>query len=102
MGFVLESWFGKTKLWKVFWLAGILFGALITVVSYALKDHDFVGSTILFLAVIVIYLIWILVSQWRCAFNCNWKGWGYLVRLNIIATLAPLVYLPFSRYFAFM
>ena len=47
--------------------------------------------------------VWVLVAMWRCAFNVNWRGWGYIVRGILILTVIGFfgaLYIGFSGGFA--
>ena len=33
---------------------------------------------------VVVYLIWVYVSIWRCAFNVERKAWGYVSRVMVL------------------
>lgn len=96
---------GKEKLWKVFWLwfvavwcvLGILFEFL---APYALTNDTFMHYWLQWVfLVLMVYMVWILMSLWHCAFNATWKGWGYLVRLTVIMvaglTITAMI-LPFT------
>ena len=37
-----------------------------------------------------IYVIWVSVAQWRCAFNATWTIWGYVVRILIIFNIVAI------------
>ena len=86
--FFLNYWYGKEKLWKAFWLIGILGRILVAtfVIIFALIGKS-IGLTwsiaILSFLFIAIYIIWSFVSIWRCAFNTQNKNWGYVARIFI-------------------
>jgi len=88
MGFIKRSWRGEEKLSRVFWLyyvlgEFILFLFLFLIVFLISKVVTSVPPFLIFLIYVIPvlgYFIWIFVSLWRCAFNSNWKGWGYLIR----------------------
>lgn len=97
IGFIKNAWKGEAKLWKVFWLMGLLIAVLTVILMMVLTPLLFISPY----AYIGIYIVWtflaqgfILIADWRCAFNCGWKGWGYIVRtlvvLGAIGTLASL------------
>ncbi len=88
MGFIKRSWRGEEKLSRVFWLyyvlgEFILFLFLFLIVFLISKVVTSVPPFLIFLIYVIPglgYFIWIFVSLWRCAFNSNWKGWGYFIR----------------------
>lgn len=86
--FFLNYWYGEEKLWKAFWLIGILGRILVAtfVIIFALIGKS-IGLTwsiaILSFLFISIYIIWSFVSIWRCAFNTQNKNWGYVARIFI-------------------
>ncbi|MBN8542996.1 MAG: hypothetical protein J0M34_01895 [Alphaproteobacteria bacterium] len=80
---------GQEKLWKVFWLWGFigLFAVgVVTVLLMILTEMISLGSVarILISLIILVYFLWVVFAVWRCAFNVNWKIWGYLVRVYIV------------------
>lgn len=88
MSFIGRSWHGAERLWKVYWLYGVLGGALVQLVVTVLGKMATplaIGGAIFYF----VFVIWNLVSIWRCAWNCGWQGWGYIVRILVIA--APVL-----------
>lgn len=83
MSFIKRAWRGEEKLWKVFWLYNVLGGLLLNVFVYVIASVAF-GLLIVGVIFWLAYLVWVLVSIWRCAFNVNAKFWGYLARIYII------------------
>jgi hypothetical protein len=77
---IIRAWKGKERLWRVYWLYHGLYGfALATAVSKTrlLSIPSITNAAYVFL---IIYLIWVYVSIWRCAFNVERKAWGYVAR----------------------
>jgi hypothetical protein len=85
--FIVDAWKGRDRLWRVFWLYGVLTSALITGVFLWLISSDTAGFGLrqLLLAAFVPYTAWILVSVWRCAFNARNEVWGHIARALTIA-----------------
>jgi hypothetical protein len=87
----LEAWQGHTKLWIVFWIYGVA-------VSYAVEIVMDRATTVgpwlewALLPVALAWFVWATVALWRCAFNCNWEGWGYLARISVVASVAYAVW----------
>ena len=86
--FILNYWSGKEKLWKAFWLIGIVGRIFVAffIIIFSLIGNS-IGLTwsvaILSLLFVLIYIIWSFVSIWRCAFNTQNKNWGYVARIFI-------------------
>ena len=89
MNWIKNAWQGKTPLWKVFWIYGVIGNNLLMIICSAMIGN--LTSIIISMVIMFAYTIWILVSQWRCAFNTKWRGWGYIVR--ILAIIAPLLFI---------
>ena len=95
--FFLNYWHGKERLWKAFWLIGILGRILVAtfVIIFAIIGKS-IGLTwsiaILSFLFISIYIIWSFVSIWRCAFNTQNKNWGYVARIFISMDLLTGIY----------
>ena len=93
---LLSYWNGKQKLWKAFWLMGVVFQilfffflSLILVIGLAL---GLTWSIKIFIFLVSnIYTIWILVSIWNCAYNVKKKIWGDLSRLLVIINTIFLI-----------
>ncbi len=93
-------WRGEKTLARVFWVYGILYGAglkiamggiILALVSLS-DSNDLIGIVSIPIAIIYfIYVIWILVSIWRSAFNTKYKFWGYVARLYVI--IMPLIFI---------
>lgn len=86
---ITRAWKGDEKLWIVFWLYGMLAGTILNILFI-----DVIGGFVPLLGIIwpIVFTIWYLVASWRCAFNVNWRPWGYIVRiLNVmIIVLIPI------------
>ena len=88
--FITRSWNGHEPLWKLWWLyMGI--GSIPLAFLVVLLDYTPAPAVMGFL-LFMIYFAWWLVSAWRCAFNCDWYGWGYLTRAWIsLSLLASII-----------
>lgn len=98
---ILKGWRGEERMWKVFWFYYVLFSFVI-VIAYmpkfilesqgvALSVTVHAAYSLTLLIVLVAWLVWIVVSLWRCAFNNEWRVWGYLVRGMLIVQLAYVI-----------
>ena len=86
MSIINKAWRGEEKLWKIFWL-GLLFLAFISALGKVLVQN--LPPFALFYGLFrLAYIIWWLVSLWRCAFNVSARFWGYLARA--LVCLFPL------------
>ena len=87
MNEIKAAWKGEVKLWKVFWLYNFILGsALIYAMDYA-GNFGLVVEIVVYL-IVLIWVVWIVVALWRCAFNASWKGWGYITRGLLVVCLA--------------
>lgn len=89
MSFIGRSWHGAERLWKVYWLYGFL-GSLVLQIIIAVLGM--VAKPLVMLGVVfyIVFIIWYFVAVWRCAWNCGWQGWGYIVRILVVAALAMI------------
>jgi len=98
-----RAWEGRERLWIVFWVCGV-FGMGVVIAGWlavvfiglqigllaAPQDTQggfagaLTGITLGTLAGVP-YLVWMTVSLWRCAPNCEVKLWGRLTRGWLIA-----------------
>lgn len=105
MEWVKRAWRGEERLWKVFWIYGFLgsigLGIALSIVSAVLGSISavlgLVGS-IAYIGVSIIYTIWLWVSQWRCAFNADWRIWGYIIRFLMVTSIIAIICAPFGVY----
>ena len=91
---IKDCWRGEEKLWKVFWLYGVLLSIVvkISVGTLAAINPSIAGIILLSLMILNLpYLIWWLVSIWRCAFNVDVNFWGYLARIFALPGIWGLV-----------
>lgn len=83
MELIKRCWKGEEKLWKVYWLYGVV-GSILIQLLFGVLGMVLPLFAKLGMVGYLAYCVWLLVSQWRCAWNCSWKGWGYIVRGIIV------------------
>jgi hypothetical protein len=88
VAFAHAAWIGRAPLWKVFWLAGELFGTALAVVLFVVLPIG--PQSPLAVAIAVPYVVWLYVSLWRCAYNVRARHWGDLTRIYVVAAV-PVV-----------
>jgi hypothetical protein len=75
-------WRGRGRLWKVYWLYGVLGSNVLVLILLFLMRQSALG-TIWFQLVLLLlaaYTVWIVVSVWRCAFNVEQPMYGHMAR----------------------
>jgi hypothetical protein len=81
---------GRERLWVVFWLYCVL-GTICLVLLLATLDVSLGNAS---MAALIFYLLWAHYSLWTCAFNTDWRLWGYGARVYacviVAATTASL------------
>lgn len=87
-----RAWQGQELCWKVFWIYGMLFGIAMNYAAIQLEHTFKMNPPVKFCFVLFnfFYLIWIVVSTYRCAKNVGMKFFGFLARL--LCLLFPLVF----------
>jgi hypothetical protein len=66
---IQDVWFGRVKLWKVFWLHTSVIGTILSlIIDFLFFSGQFLLS-IAFLAVYTIFVIWISKGLYACRFN---------------------------------
>ena len=98
--FVATCWRGGERLWKVFWLFGVVGAAAVGYVvgqveGLVRSSPMWIGVGVIFWGLVaaasVAYQVWAYVSIWRCAFNVGWKGWGAIARaLAVLGALGTI------------
>jgi hypothetical protein len=86
---------GRERLMIVFWaycvVGGIVATVLPFIVAEPLYDRGFPMWFFTLLAVVQsLYLLWVHVSVWTCAFNSSRRVWGYLARGYVCAVVVML------------
>jgi hypothetical protein len=93
---ILAAFRGQERLVIVFWayyvglgfimgmIAGIFFGIA------SETGHTSIGVVSL-IFILLPYYLWAMWSLWACAFNAQWKGWGYVVRGIVLLSIAGSV-----------
>lgn len=84
MDWMKRAWSGEERLWKVFWIYGFVFNLILAIIGVVIGLFLGPVGTKAFSVITFAYFVFIAVSEWRCAFNANWRGWGYVVRVLVI------------------
>lgn len=84
------SWRGYERLWIVFWIYYIPVGIALQVAleNPPIEWYVWVPLTL----VSLVWLIWVTVSLWRCAYGTDYRILGHLVRLNVFVALIIFVF----------
>lgn len=81
----IRAWRGEERLWKVFWIYGVVVSSGVVGVYIAAFDDAHVLLRQILLPCFAAYTAWILVSVWRCADKTEEKLWGTLARFLTVA-----------------
>lgn len=100
MDWMKRAWNGQERLWKVFWIYGAVAGLIAGVINFALVFAAGKVVSQAFSALMIVYWVFIAVSEWRCAFNVSWRGWGYIVRFLVILGAIVQIYNVYALFFA--
>jgi uncharacterized BrkB/YihY/UPF0761 family membrane protein len=81
---VIDAYFGRARLVIVFWLFGVLGVELVTLAGKwlanvgATADAKVFGYVVALSAFVLsyVYILWALISVWRCAPNAQGRWWG--------------------------
>lgn len=88
-------WEGRASLADAFGLLGIIGGLVIgLVIVVVTRFAETQGWAILYTIsgiLYIVYIVFVCVSIWRCAWNTSWKVWGYLARSIVIISVIQLV-----------
>ena len=82
-------WEGRASLASAYWGIGVLGGVVFALLLY------FVNSDVIFALVFIALIpfsVFAVVSIWRCSWNTNWIGWGYIARTVIIVNGMRVVF----------
>ena len=81
MNYFLRGLQGEEKLWKIYWMYGWL-GLGIVRILFQIISIFFPSPavTMTLSALYWTFLLWQEISQWQCAYNVGWSGWGTIVR----------------------
>jgi hypothetical protein len=80
-------WQGHGRLWKVYWLYGVLGSNILALLLLLLMERSALGSMWfqLVLLLLAAYTVWIVVSVWRCAFNVENPLYGHMAKPLTVA-----------------
>lgn len=102
MGFFKRAWRGEEKLWKVFWLYGVLLYTVLSLVFLVLLVPVVLASLMIpafglvpFI-IMLPYTVWVWVAVWRCAWNAKWRLWGYVARILVVVVILSTLYSIFT------
>ena len=78
MAFFKRCLAGQEKLWKAFWVMGIVVWALSALIMAFLSGM--LPGIVVALIILALNVVWVL-GVWRCASNAKWKGWKLIARI---------------------
>lgn len=99
-------WEGQANLASAYWLIGVVGSTILGVMVYGLEAvittpesaslHTSIKIALslsyTFLSILSIpYAIFAMVSIWRCSWNSDWKGWGYIARFVVVVNAIYLL-----------
>lgn len=104
---IRNVWFGKEKLWKVFWLYKILLGTLFSVALESKIKGEYIKElsegiySVIFLPLFIVFNVWVLKGLYACRYNLNNKT-GYIPKIIPFFIAVNVIFLTFSivMYFA--
>jgi hypothetical protein len=71
---IRDVWFGREKLWKVFWLYHFLLGTFLGFILELVLLKEKTLFSIFFLAFYTVFSIWVLRGLYSCRFNLENKS----------------------------
>jgi hypothetical protein len=98
--FIVNYWQGTEKLWKAFWIIGIISFIVMRIISTlfwgtASESSLALWAIILFLTGYIMF-VWWAVAVWRCAPNTSKIMWKWLSRIVIIVSCANNFYYDYN------
>jgi hypothetical protein len=108
-----RCWMGREPLWRVFWgwficghgaflgatvglmVMAMLFGFIVAPQSLNAGVTGMATGAVVFSLATVPYVLWVIVSLWRCAYNCLNRKWGHFTRLIVIMYGVVLTFLTY-------
>ena len=80
LGFLGRYWYGKERLWKAFWLLGLLAFVIFKLIA--------MSSNLLFTALASLPVqVFCWVSVWRCAFRTSHWFWAIVARCWVVVSI---------------
>lgn len=88
MGMFKSAWLGEARLWKVFWILGVVLpvGVGLLAAVFVLSVILAPVAIVLWIALFIYTILWWRM-MWRCSFNVNWRGWGYVGRVLVVLSV---------------
>lgn len=68
---IQDIWFGRTELWKVFWIYKVLVGGVINVIVEFFILEKARLLSVAALAIYTVFHVWVLKGLYACRFNCK-------------------------------
>ena len=94
---IIKSWQGSERLWRVFWVYGVIVSLAFAMLG-AIIISKHIRSLLIPMAILYnAYLIWFYVSAWRCAFNCDRAIWGYFTRVLVVLSAVTYIGQAFAK-----
>ena len=86
-----KAWRGEERLWKVWWLIGLLLLIPIGTITIIARLPELPVAVFITLLVtqVVLYFAWFRMA-WTCAKNVNHIGWMYAARVVVVLKLGML------------
>lgn len=82
---------GEERLWKVWWLGGFgctvfvwLWGTFVIHTATSSTNSGTRSAAVALHLLSVAVSAALAISEWRCAFNVQWRGWGWIARTLIV------------------
>ena len=81
LGFFGRCWYGKERLWKAFWLLGLLAAVIFKLTALS----SLLVNEVLLVSLPVQLFCW--VSVWRCAFRTSHWFWAIVARCWVVVSI---------------
>jgi hypothetical protein len=78
IGWLLRTYSGQTRLWRVFWLGWVPPAILINITFELIRGQRV--AVFAFVFVVSVYQFWAAVALWRCAPNASHRAYTFLGR----------------------
>ena len=84
------SWRGYERLWVVFWVYYVPVVIVLLVAPDILPKQWYLWVPLT--VITLVWLVWVMVSLWRCAYATDYRILGHLVRLNVFVGAAGILF----------
>jgi len=84
-------WRGQENLASAYWFLWVLWGGVFAFLHELSEMRGWADVSAVLKYLHLAVMIFAGIAVWRCSWNVEWKGWGYLARISVVSALMGLI-----------